>query len=97
MANLFPKPNPEEPDLSTQSDFRLLSDFADFVSRERSRELKAIAWEIMRRYTASLAAHAPKGQKDRGSILGETRWGDAKRVEAVFGIRRGVLRRLLIE
>ncbi|MCB1129547.1 MAG: hypothetical protein KDN05_00360 [Verrucomicrobiae bacterium] len=51
----------------------------------------------MRRYTASLSAHEPKGKKDRGSILGETRWGDAKRVEAVFGIRRGVLRRLLIE
>jgi hypothetical protein len=79
-----------EPDLSTKSDFQLLNEFTALASPESSR-LKAVAWEIMRRYTANLETCSKPEPKDYSSTLGDARWGDAKRVERIFGIKRGVL------
>ncbi len=89
------RPEPEEPDLSSQSDFQLLNAFTSLVGREHSQPLKTIAWEIMRRYSSFLDK-PPIAAKARNhdTILGGARWGDAKRVEAIFGIKRGVLIRL---
>ena len=88
------KPAPEEPDLSSQSDFQLLNALINLVSKENSQSLKAIAWEIMRRYSGLLSKLVPTRTKDYSSILGDARWGDAKRIEAIFGMKRGVLIRL---
>lgn len=85
-----------EPDLTHQTDFQLLTDLTALASPESSR-LKAVAWEIMRRYTAHLEARSKPESKDYSSTLGEARWGDAKRVEQIFGIKRGVLLRLAEE
>jgi hypothetical protein len=87
-------PGPESPDLSTQSDFQLLNGFTSLVSKEHSQPLKEIAWEIMRRYSSYLDKPIPSKAKNHNSILGDARWGDARRVEAIFGIKRGVLIRL---
>lgn len=48
----------------------------------------------MRRYTAHLEAIAKPVPKDYNATLGDARWGDAKRVEAIFGIRRNKLLRM---
>ncbi|MEO5914119.1 MAG: hypothetical protein ABIS50_07795 [Luteolibacter sp.] len=46
----------------------------------------------MRRYSGSLDKPVvPTKPKDYNSVLGNARWGDAKRVEEIFGIKRGVL------
>lgn len=87
-------PDPEEPDLSTQSDFQLLNALTGLVSKENSSQLKSIAWEIMRRYTSVLEEREKTKSIDYGATLGDARWGDAKRVEQIFGIKRGVLLRL---
>ena len=94
MAAPKRRPDPESPDLSTQSDFRLLNAFTDLVSKEHSQPLKAIAWEIMRRYSGYLDKPVTAKAKNHDSSLGAARWGDAKRVEVIFGIKRGVLNRL---
>lgn len=81
-------------DLSSQTDFQLLNAFTNLVSKEQSQQLTTVAWEIMRRYSSFLDKPIPTRPKDYDSILGIARWGDAKRVEEIFGIRRGVLIRL---
>ncbi len=48
----------------------------------------------MRRYTSHLEDSAKPVPKDYTSTLGDARWGDAKRVEQIFGTKRGVLHRL---
>lgn len=79
------------PDLTSQTDFQLLNAFLSLVSKEQSQPLTTIAWEIMRRYSSFLDKSVPTKPKDYDSILGIARWGDAKRVEEIFGIKRGVL------
>ena len=86
-----------EQDLTTRSDFQLLNDFTQHIGSHPSGQLKSIAWEIMRRYTAHLEASAKPEPKDYSVTLGDARWGDAKRVEFIFGIKRGVLLRLADE
>jgi hypothetical protein len=88
------RPAPESPDLSTQTDFQLLNSLANLVSKEASSQLTVVAWEIMRRYTTSLGSQGPTKRCGYEAILKDARWGDAKRVEAIFGIKRGVLIRL---
>lgn len=94
MASPKHRQYPEEPDLITQSDFQLLNSLTNLVSKENSQSLKAVAWEIMRRYSDFLSKPEPTRVKDYISILGDARWGDAKRVEVIFGLKRGVLDRL---
>jgi hypothetical protein len=89
------KPAPAEPDLSSQSDFQLLNYLTSLASKENSQQLTAIIWEVMRRYTAALVDQPPAPTKDYSASLGDARWGDAKRVETIFGIKRGVLRGLV--
>jgi hypothetical protein len=89
------RPAPEAPDLSTQSDFQILNAFTNLVSKEHSHELKMIAWEIMRRYASFLDKPLPPKAMDHNSILGDAKWGDAKRVEAIFGIKRSPLYALM--
>lgn len=86
-----------EQDLTTRSDFQLLNDFTQHIGSHPSGQLKSIAWEILRRYTAHLEASAKPEPKDYSATLGDARWGDAKRVEQIFGIKRGVLNRLFEE
>lgn len=97
MASPKRRQSSHEPDLNSQSDFTLLNDFVDLVGSHPSQQLKAVAWEIMRRYTSHLDASAKTGTKDYSSTLGHALWGDAKRVEQIFGIKRGVLLRLAEE
>lgn len=87
-------PDPEEPDLSSQTDFQLLNAFTSLVSKEQSQQMKNIAWEIMRRYSSFLDKPIPTIPEDYNALLGNARWGDAKRVDEFYGIKRGVLRRL---
>lgn len=87
-------PAPEEPDLSSQTDFQLLNAFTSLVSKAQSQKLTTIAWEIIRRYSCFLDKPVPTIPKDYNSVLGNARWGDAKRVEEIFGMRRGPLTRL---
>ncbi|MCP5543862.1 MAG: hypothetical protein H7A49_08140 [Akkermansiaceae bacterium] len=89
------KPAPLEPDLSSLPDFQLLHELLAHVSEERFSKLKALAWEMMRRYTAWVAEQPPASSRDYNAILGEARWGDAKRVEAIFGVKRGVVNGLV--
>ena len=90
------RPAPEVPDLSTQTDFQLLNIFISLVKKLASPDLIPVAWEIMGRYTSSLEQAPPK-RKDYDMLLGDARWGDAKRVEAIFGIKRSPLYRLIGE
>lgn len=91
MATSKRMSDPEGPDLTSQSDFQLLNSLAELTSKERSQPLQRVAWEIMRRYTAHLQASEKPVPKDYNATLGEARWGDARRVDAIFGIKRGVL------
>ena len=84
------RPDPVQSDLTSLSDFLLLATFTEFLSPQ-SDHLKAVAWEIIRRYSSHLEASAKPEPKDYSATLGEARWGDAKRVERIFGIKRGVL------
>jgi hypothetical protein len=94
MASSKRMPDPEEPDLTSHTDFQLLNALTDLVSKENSKRLKLIAWEIMRRYSIHLDKPDPTKSKDCNTILGDSRWGDAKRVEVIFGLKRGVLNSL---
>lgn len=85
-----------EPDLTDKTDFQLLTEFTAQAGPESS-QLKAVAWEIMRRYASHLESRSKPEPKDYTSTLGDARWGDAKRVEQIFGIKRGVLLRLAEE
>ena len=87
-------PAPEEPDLSSQTDFQLLNALTGLVSKEQSQQLKNIAWEIMRRYSSCLDKPIPTIPKEYHSVLVNARWGDAKRVFEIFGMQRGPLTRL---
>lgn len=97
MASPKRRQGSHDPDLILQSDFKLLSDFVELVGSHPSQQLKPVAWEIMRRYTSHLGASAKPEPKDYYATLGDARWGDAKRVESIFGIKRGVLLRLADE
>jgi hypothetical protein len=80
--------NPNDPDLTQYTDFQLLSYFTEIVGKELSPSLKLSAWEIMRRYAHQLSISDSK-QTNTGD--NDPKWGDAKRVELIYGIRRGVL------
>jgi len=82
------------PDLSSQTDFQLLNAFTRLVSKEQSQQLTTIAWEIIHRYSSFLDKPVPTKPEDYHSVLGNARWGDAKKVEEIFGMKRGVLNRL---
>ena len=97
MASPKRRHSSPEPDLILLSDFQLLHDFTELVGSHPSQQLKAVAWEIMRRYTSHLEASAKPEPKDYNATLGDARWGDAKRVEQIFGTKRGVLLRLADE
>lgn len=94
MAISKRRTDPEEPDLSSQTDYQLLNAITSLVSKEQARSLKAVAWEIMRRYSSCLDKPIPTTPPDYHSVLGNARWGDAKRVFEIFGMQRGVLLRL---
>lgn len=96
MANTRHRPILHKADVKSYSDFRLFSEFAEIVSSQ-SVQIKDIAWEIIRRYSKYLESQTPPTTKDYRTILGDARWGDAKRVEQIFGIKRSVLRRLTEE
>jgi len=83
--------NPNDPDLTQYNDFQLLHHFTELISKESSPSLKVSAWEIMRRYNSHLSNNENKrSNTERDNPM----WGDAKRVEHIYGIRRGVLGRL---
>jgi hypothetical protein len=94
MALSKRRQDPVEPDLTSVSDFQLLDKLVKLCSKERSTELKTVAWEIISRYSAHFAANAPEKVIPPDSQLGDARWGDAKRVEVIFGLKRGVLNSL---
>lgn len=97
MAVSKHKPTPEElPDLSSQSDFQLLDSFARVASRQASAEMMPIIWEIMRRYTSSLAKVESRLLLSLNIASGTSgfespKWGDCKAVEARYGLKRGVI------
>jgi hypothetical protein len=78
--------------VSHLSDFEILHRIADLVSKEQSVEARTLLLEMIRRFASSRAASGATGSKH--SILGMARWGDAKRVYDIFGIKRGPLDRL---
>ena len=84
---------PDEHELCLLSDFQILHNFAELVCKEHSLQAKALACEIIRRYTAS-RVEQPFRANSGTSILGMARWGDAKRVYEVFGLKRGPLDRI---
>lgn len=84
---------PNECELCSLSDFHLLHKFTDLVCEEHSLEAKAVACEIMRRYT-SARVETQSATNGDPSTLGSSRWGDATRVYEIFGIKRGPLDRL---
>lgn len=94
MAKTRRIPDPVVPDLTEQSDFQLLNLLAEIASKERSAPLQSVSWEIMRRYSAHLSAIPPAKPAHSSAKLGDARWGDAKRAEAIFGMKRGVLNSL---
>ena len=77
------------PDLSTLHDIQLLKALAD--SAREDSAIQPIALEMMSRYTSHLEEKELPQQKDYTSLLGEARWGDASRVESIFGMKRGLL------
>lgn len=94
MSKTSRKTDFECPDPTKLTDFQLLQAFTELVSKERSHPLHHMAWEIMRRYTTHLAEITPNKEDSNSSSLGDTRWGDAKRAETIFGMKRGVLNSL---
>jgi len=92
MASPKRRQAPDERELYLLSEFHLLHNFTALVCKEHSLHAKELACEIMRRYTASRSEH-PLETIDT-SILGSARWGDAKRVEEIFGLKRGPLDRI---
>lgn len=83
---------PDERQLCQLNDFDLLHAFTDLVCKQHSLRAKELACEMMRRYTSPRAAN-PLDANDT-SILGGAKWGDAKRVEMIFGLKRGPLDRI---
>ena len=84
---------PDEHELKSFGDFQLFQQFLSLVSREHSSEVKALAYEIMRRYIALQEEQSEESLLIRRT-LGTARWGDARDVERIFGIKRGPLDRL---
>jgi hypothetical protein len=84
---------PDERELCSLSDSHLLHNFTDLVCKEHSLQAKALACEIMRRYTAS-RVEQPFQTNGNSSIPGSEMWGDAHRVFQIFGIKRGPLDRI---
>jgi hypothetical protein len=93
MAFPVRRPTPDECELGSLSDIQFLHAFAELVSREQSPQAKALALEMMRRYTACLGDQTAELKQIRNT-LGSARWGDALQVEKIFGIKRGPLDRL---
>lgn len=89
MALPVYKPAPDERELGSLSDIQILHAFAELVSREQCPIAKALALEIMRRFTAR-GDENPELEQIR-TTLGSARWGDAQQVEKIFGIKRGPL------
>lgn len=79
--------------LSHLSDIEILHRITSLVRKEHSVETEALLLEMIRRFTAPKTT-SPIQQADRPSILGIAKWGDAKRVYEIFGIKRGPLDRL---
>jgi hypothetical protein len=79
--------------LSHLSDIEILHRITSLVSKEHSVETEALLLEMIRRFTAPKTT-SPIQNTDRPSILGIAKWGDAKRVYEIFGIKRGPLDRL---
>lgn len=84
---------PQSAALTSQTDLQLLNAFTSLVCKEHSLQAKALAWEIMRRYTAA-RVEQPFQANGAPSILGSATWGDAKRVYQIFGLKRGPLDRI---
>lgn len=94
MAKSSRKPDAQCQDLTLESDFYLLNRLTELATAERSQQLQQTVWEIMRRYSAHLSAIPPAKPAHRSAKLGDARWGDAKRAEFIFGMKRGVLNSL---
>jgi hypothetical protein len=93
MASPKRRQAPDELELCLLSDFHLLHNFTDLVCREHSLQAKGLACEIMRRFTAT-RVEQPFPACGKPSVLGDARWGDAKRVYQIFGLKRGPLDRI---
>jgi len=94
MAKSSRKPDAQCQDLTQKSDFFLLNSLTEQVTKERSQQLQQTAWEIIRRYTAHLAAIPPTHDAKPLAGPDDPLWGDAKRAEAMYGLKRGVLNSL---
>lgn len=79
--------------ISDLSDFEILHRITALVSKEHSVEAEILLLEIIRRFTSS-RAERPREKNGESSILGLARWGDAKRVYEIFGLKRSPLDRL---
>lgn len=93
MASPKRRQAPDELELCRLSDLHLLHNFTDLVCKEHSLQAKRLACEIMRRYTSTRVEQSFPAYGN-SSILGDARWGDAKRVYQIFGLRRGPLDRI---
>ncbi len=82
--------------ISDLSDFEIVHRITDLVSKEHSAEAEVCLLEIIRRFTAS-RAERPPDKNGKSSILGSARWGDAKRVYEIYGLKRSPLDRLYKE
>ena len=89
MALPVRKPVPDERALGSLSDIQFVHAFAELVSREQCPHAKALALEMMRRFTA--CSDETSELKQIRTTLGSARWGDALQVEKIFGIKRGPL------
>lgn len=84
---------PQSADPTSQSDFQLLNAFTSLVCREQSLHARELACEIIRRFTVSREEQTFQSNC-HPSFLGMARWGDAKRVYQIFGLKRGPLDRI---
>lgn len=84
---------PQSAALTSQSDLQLLNVFTSLVCREQSLHARELACEIIRRFTVSREEQTFQSNCIP-SFLGIARWGDAKRVFDVFGLKRGPLDRI---
>lgn len=80
-------------DLSQLTHLDLLHTFTALVCNEHSSKLRDLALEIIRRLTATRTSHVLPSDEHQ-FVLGSARWGDAKRVYEIFGLKRGPLDRL---
>ena len=79
--------------ISDLSNFEILHRITALVSKEHSVEAEVLLLEMIRRFTAS-RADLLREKSGESSILGLARWGDAKRVYEIFGLKRSPLDRL---